>query len=131
LLGSFDHWQYGADYVVSLLHDHLSELHSTIPSEQWPHTLYLQVDNCQKENKNTTMIRYLGLLVHFGWFKNVQLFSLPTGHTHEDIDQMFSTCMFITGKVDFNHHWKFLNLLSKLILLKQLDHTSKWYKLAL
>ena len=91
LLGSFDYWQHGADYVVSLLHNHLSHLHSITPAENWPHTLYLQVDNCWKENKNTTMLCYLGLLVHFGWFTNVQLFSLPTDHIHEDIDQMFST----------------------------------------
>jgi hypothetical protein len=44
------------------------------------------------------MLRYLGLLVHFGWFKNVQLFSLSTGHIHEDIDQMFSTWHV--------HYWK-------------------------
>jgi hypothetical protein len=56
--------------VVSLLHDHLSALHCTVAAENWPHTLYLQVDNCWKENKNTTMLHYLGLLVHYGWFRN-------------------------------------------------------------
>jgi hypothetical protein len=37
------------------------------------------------------MLRYLGLLVKFGWFKHIYMYSLPSGHTHEDIDQMFST----------------------------------------
>jgi hypothetical protein len=30
-------------------------LHGTTATENWPHTLYLQVNNCWKENKNTTM----------------------------------------------------------------------------
>jgi hypothetical protein len=37
------------------------------------------------------MLCYLGLLIHYGWFKNVQLYFLSTEHTHEDIDQIFST----------------------------------------
>jgi hypothetical protein len=76
---------------VSLLHDYLSALYCIVAAENWPYTLYLQVDNCWKENKNTTMLYYLGLLVYYSWFKNVQLYFLSTGHTHKDIDQMFST----------------------------------------
>ena len=37
------------------------------------------------------MLCYLGLLIQFGWFKNIDMYSLAPGHTHEDIDQMFST----------------------------------------
>lgn len=91
LYGSYDHWPHGADFVVSVLHDHLSTLKQQIEPSKWPHTLYLQVDNCWRENKNTTMLCYLGLLIQFGWFKNIDMYSLAPGHTHEDIDQMFST----------------------------------------
>ena len=86
-----DHWPHGADYVCTILHDYFSSLRQTTPPNEWPHTLFLQVDNCWKENKNTTDLRYMGLLIKFGWFKNVHINSLPVGHTHEDIDQMFST----------------------------------------
>ena len=91
LFGSMDHWSHDADFVCTILHKHLFSLKTTIPPDKWPHTLFLQVDNCWKKNKNTTVFRYLGLLVKFGWFKQVYMHSLPTGHTHEDIDQMFST----------------------------------------
>ena len=91
LYGSYDHWPHGANFVVSVLHDHLSTLKEQIEPSKWPHTLYLQVDNCWRENKNTTMLCYLGLLIQFGWFKNIDMYSLAPGHTHEDIDQMFST----------------------------------------
>jgi hypothetical protein len=66
LYRSHEHWSHGADFVTSILHDYLTFLMSTIASQNWPHTLYLQVDNCWKKNKNTTMLRYLGMLVHFG-----------------------------------------------------------------
>jgi hypothetical protein len=64
----------------------------------WPGVLYLQVDNCWKENKNINMFCFLGMLVERGWFNEIYLDSLPTGHTHENIDQLFS---------NFNiHYWK-------------------------
>jgi hypothetical protein len=73
------------------LHDYLVSLFNSIPADNWPHTLYLQVDNCWRENKNTTMLHYLGLLLHFGWFKTIEMYSLSPSHTYEDIDQIFST----------------------------------------
>ena len=33
----------------------------------------------------------LGLLIQRRWFNTIFLYCLPTGHTHEDIDQMFSS----------------------------------------
>ncbi len=46
----------GANFVVSVLHDHLSMLKEQTEASHWPHTVFLQVDNCWRENKNTTMI---------------------------------------------------------------------------
>ena len=37
-----------------------------------PSTLYLQMDNCFRENKNQFFFGLLGLLVHYGVFKEVQ-----------------------------------------------------------
>ena len=52
--------------------------------------LLLQLDNCAKENKNWYLFSYLSLLVARGVFKTIQLGFLMVGHTHEDIDAMFS-----------------------------------------
>jgi hypothetical protein len=87
----YNHWEYGANYVVSIFHQHLSDLNELIAAEKWSHTLFLQIDNCWRKNKNTTMMKYLGLLLKFGWFKHIELYILTSGHIHEDIDQMFST----------------------------------------
>ena len=55
-----------------------------------PRTLYLQMDNCFRENKNTFVISYLCWLVERGVFDEIFLSFLPTGHTHFDPDQFAS-----------------------------------------
>ena len=55
-----------------------------------PENLLLQLDNCAGENKNRYLFAYLSLLVAKGVFKTVQLGFLMVGHTHEDIDALFS-----------------------------------------
>ncbi len=77
------------NFVVSILASHWGDL-KDIHQTNWPRTFYLQVDNCWRENKNITMFSFLGTLILRDWFDKVYLFSLLLGHTHEDIDQMFS-----------------------------------------
>jgi hypothetical protein len=55
-----------------------------------PDTLYLQLDNTSKQCKGRYMIGFLGFLILLGLFKHIVLSFLPVGHTHEDIDQVFS-----------------------------------------
>eukprot|EP00731_Ephydatia_muelleri_P017858 Em0010g956a len=65
-----------------------------------PDTLYLQMDNCSRENKNKYVYGVLGYLVLKGIFRKVRLSFLPVGHTHEDIDQMFSRFSSYLNKND-------------------------------
>lgn len=70
-----------------------------------PPVLYLQADNCFRENKNKFVFAFLAMLVEAKVFTKVYWYNLyclilkspqvvlsflPVGHTHEDIDQMFS-----------------------------------------
>jgi hypothetical protein len=55
-----------------------------------PPTLYIQADNCCRENKNKFLLGFLHILVERKVFKKIKLSFLPKGHTHEDVDQMFS-----------------------------------------
>ncbi|XP_019627798.1 PREDICTED: uncharacterized protein LOC109472461, partial [Branchiostoma belcheri] len=55
-----------------------------------PNTLYLQLDNSAKECKNKYVIAFSTWLVKLGIFRKVKLGYLMPGHTHEDVDQMFS-----------------------------------------
>ena len=55
-----------------------------------PPVLFLQADNCGRENKNKTIVRLLGHLVHLGFIQEAHLYFLPVGHTHAEIDQRWS-----------------------------------------
>ena len=52
--------------------------------------IYCKLDNCPSENKNQFMLGCLCWLVHLHIFTTIHLSFLPVGHTHEDIDQLFS-----------------------------------------
>lgn len=56
-----------------------------------PSTLYLQMDNCFRENKNSFVVNWLGTLVERGLFpRGVFVSFLPSGHTHNECDQIGS-----------------------------------------
>lgn len=56
-----------------------------------PEILFVQADNCTRENKNRYFMSYFQMLVACGVFVEVQVSFLPIGHTHADIDQAFSS----------------------------------------
>lgn len=55
-----------------------------------PPTLYVQADNCFRENKNKFVLAFCEMLVWKNIFKEVHISFLFVGHTHEDIDAGFS-----------------------------------------
>ena len=55
-----------------------------------PPVLLVQLDNTTKQNKGRYFFAFIALLVHHRIFEKVLVSFLPVGHTHEDIDQMFS-----------------------------------------
>lgn len=77
----------GANHIIEALHRTLSVKATLKPLQG---TLYIQVDNCTRENKNTFMFSYVECLVAWGVFTEVHVSFLPIGHTHADIDQTFS-----------------------------------------
>ena len=84
----------GPNFAISILHNHLHHV-LTCPNASCPGLLYLQFDNCSRENKNKYMLAYCNWLLANGVFRDIHISFLPVGHTHEDIDQMFST--FVVG----------------------------------
>jgi hypothetical protein len=57
----------------------------------WPDTLHVQMDNCAKDNKNAMVFSFLGMLVARDHFKEITVGFLLVGHTHDEVDQMFSS----------------------------------------
>ncbi|KAL3684460.1 hypothetical protein R1sor_002482 [Riccia sorocarpa] len=55
-----------------------------------PPTLYLQLDNTVRENKNNILFAYLAMLLEKKVFTKIKLGFLLVDHTHDFVDQMFS-----------------------------------------
>jgi len=99
------------NFTCSQLYDHLYTFFKS-PGIIHAPQLFFQADNCFKENKNETVAVFLALLILFDWFKGVLISYLPKGHTHEDIDQLFSNMRIAMKYHDFD---TLLDLLSKLL----------------
>lgn len=82
----------GADFTLECLWRTLLKLESSYLNNNWtwPPVLNLQFDNC-RDNKNKCVVAFCSLLVESEIFREVNFNFLMVGHTHEDIDQMFST----------------------------------------
>ncbi|KAL3700174.1 hypothetical protein R1sor_018196 [Riccia sorocarpa] len=55
-----------------------------------PPTFMLQMDNSAKDNKNIHVLAFCSELVIRGVFETVEVNFLMVGHTHEDVDALFS-----------------------------------------
>ena len=80
--------KHGSNITIEVLHRIL--LDQVNKYGKLPPVLYLQLDNTSKQCKSKYVLGYLACLVQWGIFERVVLSFLPVGHTHEDIDQMFS-----------------------------------------
>jgi hypothetical protein len=86
-----DHVANGSNTTIEIIQRVLIRLEETDYREGGlPDTLYLQLDNTSRQNKNKFVFGFLGCLIAQGIFREVIVSFLPVGHTHEDIDQMFS-----------------------------------------
>ena len=79
----------GSNHVIEAIHRWL-QCKTEECNGQLPATLFVQVDNCSRENKNKYFMAFMEMLVARGIFQSVYVSFLPVGHTHEDIDQAFS-----------------------------------------
>ena len=74
---TYPHYEQGANLMVSVLQrvfvNHVSRYGSLPP------VLFLQMDNCGRENKNHTVLAYLAWLVQEGVFHRIYIDFLPVG----------------------------------------------------
>ena len=78
----------GANHIIECIHRFIND---TARDGTLPRQLFVQLDNCVRENKNNYLLSYLDALVWWGIFDSIEIGFLPVGHTHCDIDQAFST----------------------------------------
>lgn len=101
--------KHGSNLTIEVL---FRVLIDTLEREQkLPPVLYLQLDNTTKQCKSRYILGFLALLVHFGVFEKVVLSFLPVGHTHEDIDQIFSRLAVYLRKHNVRNQFELLEAL--------------------
>jgi hypothetical protein len=77
----------GANLNIEGIRQMLAAEYATKPL---PRTIHIQSDNAS-DNKCWTMLLWLAMLVYHDYTGSVEMSFLIVGHTHEDIDQLFST----------------------------------------
>lgn len=77
--GAFDIFQFPHD--SNLTCNFLLQI--LLKLEKLPKILYLQLDNCWRENKNRYFFGFVGFLVQKKIFDQVYICFLMKGHTHE------------------------------------------------
>ena len=85
----YDTCPLGTNATIDVLH-HVLVAEYARRGGSLPPVLYLQLDNTVRQCKSRFVMAWLGLLVHWRVFQDVFVSFLPKGHTHEDIDQLFS-----------------------------------------
>ncbi|CAB4032559.1 Hypothetical predicted protein [Paramuricea clavata] len=81
-------WPHDSNLTINILMRTLLLFQGKL--DKLPPVMYLQMDNCYRECKNKFVLGFLAILVKMGLFRKIKLSFLMVGHTHEDIDQMFS-----------------------------------------
>jgi hypothetical protein len=79
-----------SDTCITVLVKTISWVMITTQQTKLPEILHLQLDNCVKENKCNEFMSFLHYLVYIGAFKEIYVNYCVVGHTHIDIDQVFS-----------------------------------------
>ncbi|KAL3687023.1 hypothetical protein R1sor_013332 [Riccia sorocarpa] len=74
-----------SNLTITVLHKILLKWEGPLPP-----TLYLQLDNTVRENKNNILFAYLAMLLDRNIFSKIKLGFLLVGRTHDFVDQMFS-----------------------------------------
>ena len=83
-----DEHQKGSNHIIEVIHRFIDRKAAKGPL---PKKLFVQMDNCTRENKNRFVMSYFDALIRWGVFDEIQVGFLPVGHTHCDIDQAFSS----------------------------------------
>jgi hypothetical protein len=78
----------GTNVTIEVLHRILTSLQRE--GSKFPRKLYLQLDNTVSTNKSKYVKAYLKSLVDTGIFEEIEVHYFQVGHTHCDIDQLFS-----------------------------------------
>ena len=106
------HLKKDSSWCVDLISHSLHQLGKSIDTRSIE--LIIQSDNCGRETKNNTLLRWAGLMTATFRLKRIELRFLETGHSHEDVDQYFSSvAQFIEEHSEIHTANAFVDVLNK------------------
>ncbi len=99
-----------SNIVISIIWSYLVEFYCNY--KKFPKHINIQSDNAVKELKNRFILGFFSIIINLNYIESVNISMLPVGHTHVDIDQMFS---ILSKKLRKSN----IECLSKLIQISQ------------
>ena len=124
-----DQWPHASNLTINVLINILSMY------ENLPPILYIQLDNCYRENKNKYVIGFCCLLVELGVFEKIKIGFLMVGHTHEDVDQLFSRFSMYLNRKDAHSMPSLINAFEQSyspaptgVVMERMYNVSDWLK---
>jgi hypothetical protein len=108
------HHRGDSNQVVTSIMWVLNAVHSA--RDTLPPILCIQADNCARENKNKFLFGLCATLVGLRYFEEACVGFLLVEHTHFDIDQRFSSVLYVLKVDDINSLSELLKLLQDQIL---------------
>ena len=109
-------WKKDPNLIITVMWMQIVEHLSNTPSR--PSVLWLQLDNCYRENKNNFLFGFLAWLLAKKIFTEVMCSYLMVGHTHNNLDQVFSTASIYQ---DSHSIFSFTHLIQSLRLAYKKD----------
>ena len=73
-------WPHGSSFTITCL---LKVLAMASTDNKLPPVLYIQLDNCSRENKNKYFLAVMAIIILKGIVNEVIISFLMVGHTHE------------------------------------------------
>lgn len=99
-----------------------------------PRKLFIETDNCSRDLKNQYLFSFYWSLVDLGIFEQVIVSHMPVGHTHGEVDQIFSMFASHLRKLEIPTFEKLLIELKKIkiksvpIIVKEMEYATDFVK---
>ena len=120
--------------TISILFDVL--YHIQMKLGQLPKKLFIQTDNCGRDLKNQFVFTFYWTLVDLNIFEEIIVSHMPVGHTHGEVDQMFSVFASYLRKIEIPSFEYLLEELKNIkingnsVLVKEMIFTSDFVQKA-
>ena len=91
-----------------------------------PRKMMVQSDNCSRDLKNQFVLAFYWVLVDHGIFQEVTVSHMDVGHTHGDVDQIFSVFASRLRKLELPSFESLLSELKKITIDSQHIHVKEF-----